>query len=104
MARTSKQEKEADKRRIEALEQAEARAEAEAFDAGWNALPASEQTRLEQQTLATANRIQQGILARGGAFAEATRRTLLKRQLEARAPSRNTEPRRSPIGIPPLPG
>ena len=92
--------------RLLADEQEKARndAEAQAFARAWNTLPEPEQTRLEQQALAAANRIQQGILARGGAFAEATRRTLLKRQLEARAPCRNPEPRRSPPGISPLPG
>jgi hypothetical protein len=99
--RVSKQEKDADKKRTEASEAEAARAESEAFDRAWNALTASEQTRLEQQALASSNRIQRAVLARGGAFAEATRRTLLKRLLRQ---SPAAESRRSPPGTPRLPG
>ena len=57
------------------------RAEAESFDQRWEALPTPEQIRLEQEALTSANRIETEVLERGGPFAEATRRTLLRRVL-----------------------
>ena len=79
--RVSKQEENAEKKRTEASEAEAARAESEAFARAWNGLPHSERIRIEKVALASANRLQREILQRGGAFAEATRRSLLKRFL-----------------------
>ena len=79
MVRASKQEKNADRKRIEEKEEAAARAEAHAFDAAWSLLPEPARRQHEAAALATANRLQRAILERGGVLAAATRRSLLRR-------------------------
>lgn len=80
--RASKQQKDADRKRIEENEEAVARAEAEAFDAAWNLLSEPERRQREAAALAAANRLQRAILERGGSLAVVTRRSLLKRGLQ----------------------
>ncbi len=82
-AHASKQQKDADRKRIEEKEEVTARAEVEAFDATWNLLAEPERRQRETAAWAAANRLQRDILERGGPLAEVVRRSLLRKRFDS---------------------
>ncbi len=81
-AHASKQQKDADRKRIEENEEAATRAEAEAFDAAWNLLAEPDRRQREAAAFAVATRLERTILDRDGPLAAVTRRSLLRRSLQ----------------------